>query len=727
MRKNTFIFLFISILILVSTSDPIFSENPAAPQESQASTETETTLLRLMGIIPSPASIDFVQEKTQSQLHNLVTEQRHSKTWNLSNRISQDMEAGLRMILSVDEDISARIRSLGRDSDVLERAVQAVEGAILSGSRIYVFGCQETGRWAKWLEGSIWRPFWQNLQAENKIWEKINSKVGESIESRFIGEMPGSDPSLIEPLAGWEDLMVTGRLQLDERGIEPGDVVFCVSASGESPAVIGTAYEALDQWTRRYPYDTEKIQKKLFFIFNNPETDLQSFDRSQAVLEEPGISKIDLTTGPQALAGSIRMQASTIDAFLIAQILQTALDRVLRPLLSKREMARLGFETPIVFSESLEVFSEILREAKKVIPAIARLTLLVEESILEDRFTSVLALKGLGTAFNDCAERGPASHLWPLDTVKTLPRRSRIQVWAPRPTLEEAWSLILGRPFRGLSVSSFKNRFEQEITDTSLLQSLLQSLTNAEDDQQFLYDFSFSDFNLRNRRAGKGDLGVLVSVSPEETLLRDQQSYFYKFVDSHLQNGARTVLLFITDQSEKDINKAIQKLKGFDADAKDVLIILPVDSKNDPLSINKLIALKIILNAHSSAILARSNRIIGNTKTVIDPNDPKSIDRGTAVIQSHVNEVLKNPDWVKHHGILKPISYGEANAVLFDTIGFIERNGDELDRSFDLSPCIIRILESMRMKKGLGPEESLSIAQDLGIQKYLNDVTTRVK
>jgi hypothetical protein len=727
MRKKTFIFFFFSVLILISSPDPVSPKNPVEPQEGRASTETETTLLRLMGIIPSPGSINFVQEKTQAQLHTLVTEQRHSRTWNLSGRISQDLEAGLRMILSVDEDISDRLRSLGQENDVLERAVQAVEGAILSGSKIYVFGCRETGRWAKWLEGSIWRPFWQNLKTEKKIWEKISSMVGESIENRLFGEMPGSDPSLIAPFVGWEDLMVTGRLQLAERGIEPGDVVFCVSASGESPAVIGTAYEALDRWTKRYPYEAEKIQKKLFFIFNNPEAALQSFDRSQAILEEPGISKINLTTGPQALAGSLRMQAATIDAFLIAQILQTALDRVLRPVLSKRDMAKLGFEAPVVFSENLGRFSDILREVKKVIPAIAKLTLFAEKAILQDGFTSYSGLKGLGTVFNDCAERGPAFHLQTLDTVKTLPRKSRIQVWAPRPTLEEAWTLILGRPFRGLSVPSYKNRFEQEITDTSLLRSLLQNLKNAEDDQQFLYDFSFSDFNLRNRGAGRKDLGVLVAVSPEETLLKNHQSYFRKFVDSHLRTGARTALLVITDRSEKEINRAIQKLKGFDPDKKDVLLVLPIESAHDPLLINKLTAVKIILNAHSSALMARSDRIIGNTNTLIDPNDPKSIDRGTATIQSHVNDVLKNPEWVKQHGILKPISYGEANAVLFDTIGSIRQNGGERERSFDLSPCIIRILESLRMKMGMGPEEALSISQDRGIRKYLNDVTTQIE
>jgi N-acetylmuramic acid 6-phosphate etherase len=524
MRKNIGIPLLLLSITLILSPFSISPRYRDMSQDSQSLTETETTLLKLLDIIPSPESIDFVQEKTPYQLHTLVTEQRHPKTWNLSDRISQDLEAGLRMLFTVDEDISAKLQSLAQQRDVLERAVQAVEEAVLSGNKIYIFGCRDTGRWTKWVESSIWRPFWKNLQTRKKIWAKVSSKVGDGIENHLIGEMPGADRSLISPLEGWEDVMLTGRLQLEEREIEPGDVVFGVSASGESPAVIGTIYEALDDWTRRHPYDAEKTQKNLFFIFNNPETVLLPFDRCQAVLEEPGISKINLTTGPQALTGSNRLQASTIDAYLIAQIIQTALDRTLRQSLSDKEMANLGFKTPVVFSEKLEEFPSILRDVKKIIPSIAKLTLLTEQAFQEERFTSFSALKGFGTVFNDCAERGPAFRLWPLDTVKTIPRKSRIQVWAPRPNLEEAWFVLLGRPFRGLVPSNYKNRLEQEILNDDLLQSISQSLKSAQDDQQYLYDFSFSDFNLRNRAAKKGDLGVLVVISPEEALLRNSES-----------------------------------------------------------------------------------------------------------------------------------------------------------------------------------------------------------
>ncbi|UCE42549.1 MAG: hypothetical protein JSV17_06225 [Candidatus Aminicenantes bacterium] len=723
-RKKHFIPLFILHFTLVALPAFLLASHQITSQESQAATEKKTSLLQLLDLIPSPESIDYVQTKIPFQLHNLLTEQRHPKTWNLSERITQDMEAGLRMLFAVDEDIEARFKALGQNSQVLERAVQAVEEAILNGHKIYLFGCQETGRWTKWVESSIWRPFWKDIQDRKKIWAKVSPKLGDAIEDRLIGEMPGADRSLINMLEGWEDLMITGRLQLEERGIDPGDVVFCVSASGESPAVIGTIYEALDQWTRRYPYDVPKIQKKLFFFFNNPEEVLLPLDRCQAVLEEPGITKINLTTGPQALAGSSRMQASTIDVFLIAQILQTAIDRALRPILSNKEMTTLGFKTPVVFAEKLGEFSEILKDVKKIIPTIAHLTTLTEKTIGNEHYVTYSALRGFNTVFNDCAERGVAFHDYPLDTVETMPRKSRIQVWAPVASQEEAWSTLLGRPFRGLSPLSYKNRLEKEVTNRDLTQTLSENLNMAEDDQQFLFDFSLSDFNLQNRRPEKGDLGILVVISPEETLLKDKESLVFRFVTQFLDKGARTAILFITEKKEKDIKKLARKIPGFDPDGKDILAILPWDSPNDPMLINRLTALKIILNAHSTAVMSKSGRVVGNSVTAVDSNNLKSIGRGTFLILSHVNDILKRPDWVKRHGIREPISYGEANAVLYDAIGFMNGKRDGIDQSYEVAFSIIRILESLRKNEAISHEEAWGIIRDMGLQQYLKDVTS---
>ena len=61
---------------------------------------TETSVLSLLNIKSSSQSIDFVNNKKQFQLHGLLTEQRHPQTWNLSSSIKENVEEGLKHILS---------------------------------------------------------------------------------------------------------------------------------------------------------------------------------------------------------------------------------------------------------------------------------------------------------------------------------------------------------------------------------------------------------------------------------------------------------------------------------------------------------------------------------------------------------------------------------------------------------------------------------------------------
>ena len=68
----------------------------------QAPADAKTGLLKLLGIEPSAESVDYVRTKTQFQLHTLLTEQRHPKTWPLGERVREDTLAGLKMLSSVD-------------------------------------------------------------------------------------------------------------------------------------------------------------------------------------------------------------------------------------------------------------------------------------------------------------------------------------------------------------------------------------------------------------------------------------------------------------------------------------------------------------------------------------------------------------------------------------------------------------------------------------------------
>jgi N-acetylmuramic acid 6-phosphate etherase len=686
----------------------------ARPQEIPPQT-ARAGLLKILGLEASPESIDYVQNKTQFQLHTLLTEQRHPKTWNLSERLQKDIPDGLKMLFSVDDDIVVRLEAMASDSQALEPLVSALEQAVLDRRRIYIYGCGATGRLAKQMESSFWRPFWRTLKADAKIWPKLESRLSPSLEEDLVGEMTGADRALISSLEGFEDLPLIGRLQLADRGIRRGDVVICVTEGGETSSVIGTVLAALDQWKESGVYDPAETRKKLFFIYNNPEERLLPFTRSRRVIEEPGITKINLTTGPQAITGSTRMQAATIETFVIGCALEEAAARVLGRTLSPKEMARAGFAGNTTISQRLAEFRPVLDEVKRNIPAIAALTTLESDTYRAGRFSTYLAGRAMITVFIDCAERSPTFRLFPLDTTAETERKCWIQVWTPASGLEEAWRSFLGRPFRGLAADIYLGPFEQEIEDAYLQRAALDSLKKAGDDQRFLYDFSFSEDNVRKRGPQKDDLGVLILVGPETESLRRADAPFRKFSGLCQENGAHLGLITVGGEPRTNMASLVPGISG-------PFIALDISSANDPFGFRRQVGLKMLLNAHSTALMTRLGRVIGNTMTNVSPSNLKLIGRATFLIQSHVNDLLSRPEWMRLNGRREPITYGEANVVLFDAIAFLKDRKETVGQTAEVALSIIRIVESLRQMRGLTNNEALEIVQKVGLNKYLTVV-----
>lgn len=52
-------------------------------------------------------------------------------------------------------------------------------------------------------------------------------------------------------------------------------------------------------------------------------------------------------------------------------------------------------------------------------------------------------------------------------------------------------------------------------------------------------------------------------------------------------------------------------------------------------------AVKVILNAHSTCIMGRLGRLVGNTMTNVSPSNLKLIGRATYLILLHVNATLE--------------------------------------------------------------------------------------
>ncbi len=664
---------------------------------SLSSTALASPILDLLQIQPSPQSEDYVANKKQFQLHELLTEQRHPKTWDLSYTISKNTGAGIQALLSVDEDISNKFIEMSKNTELLEQAAKAVENAILENKKIYIYGCGATGRLAKQMESSFWRPFWKKV-ASLPQWSSIKADFP-NIENSLVGEMTGADRALISSLEGFEDLQLIGKLQLQDHEIQAGDAVFAVTEGGETSSVIGTILTASREYT-----DELSAKQHLYFMYNNPDAVLLPLDRSRSVIENDSITKIRLFTGPQSITGSTRMQATTSETFVMGIILEHAVHQVLKNYLTQTELASLGF-TDATLKDRLLSFLPVQKAVYDLRDSISQLTDLESSTYAEKHFSTYFAQDALITVFIDSTERAPTFRLFPLDRSNDPQRKSWIQVWTPAQDKLEAWHNFLGRPFRGLSPDLYEKPFSTEIADPYLQRAALTSLKNAGNDQQWLYDFSFSTSNIENRGPTEGDLGVLALFSHEIGNVKDLSSPFAKWLTLFSKNKVAVILLPTAALSAQD--SSIQNVRSICPNA--LIVQLPLDISSDPLAVRQHIGLKMLLNAHSTAVMAKLGRVVGNTMTNVNPGNLKLIGRATFLIMSHVNDALPESN---------RISYSDANAVLFDAIDYAKKM-QKTGQNSEVGLSIIRILEALKNKRVLSWEETELLLQKDGLETYL--------
>ncbi len=655
----------------------------------------------LLGIVPSEESRDYVQTKQQFQLHTLLTEQRHPETMDLSRRIGADTVAGLQALFAVDRDVARTMDTVADDParlQLLQQASQSIQRALRDGHRIYFYGTGSTGRLAETLESGLWRPFWQRA-ATQPSWPKIEAALP-GIADRVRGEITGGDRALISSLEGFEDLQLIGRLQLQDHDIGTGDVVFAVTEGGETSAVIGTALRGAEV--------NANDSSRTWFVYNNPNAVLLPFERSRTVIEHPGITKVNLVTGPQSITGSTRMQATTTSLYALGVVMEDAIRALLSPLLDADEMRALGFGEATGIAARLRDFAQLQRDVASTAPSLAAWTDREAAAYADGKHATYLAARALMPVFVDVTERAPTFRLAPLDRIDAQERRSWIQVWTPADDAAQAWQALLHRPFHGLDPALYEAPFTDGIDDPYLRRAALRSLALAGEEQQHLYDLSWSQDNMRRGGPVEGDVGVAILLGDE--LPGDDSLDWLRAFDSA---GASTTLLRVSRSSLPDGFAAT--LAATSQGARILQLTLPAD---DPLELNQTIALKMLLNAHSTGIMAKLGRVVGNTMTAVQPGNLKLIGRATYLLQSHVNAVLASDAWRQAHGEHVPLPYADANAILFDIIE--QRRGDAtLSASPEVELCIVRVLESLRLGRAIGWNDAAALLRERKLDDYL--------
>jgi N-acetylmuramic acid 6-phosphate etherase len=530
----------------------------------------------------------FVEGEKAFRLGELLTESFHPKTRELSQTMERDIRAGIRLLQSVDEDIPLALdRILAQES--FANLVEALREAIVSRRRIFFTGCGATGRLSILLEAA-WREFWRGVD-----------QYGSQMVDLCISVMAGGDFALIKSVEGFEDFPVFGRHQLTEAGVDRDDVVVAITEGGETPFVIGTAWQGLETGA------------KVFFVYNNP-TDLlrRHVQRSREVIDEPRIGKLDLATGPMAIIGSTRMQATTTELLVVGAAIEMAMEKACLGLVGatprgclSRDRIGSGQTQGSAPTEASRVyqrrFSDLLSQlsADATVETISRLVQFEEAVYRQHGLVTYVTDSALLDVLTDTTERAPTFMLPPFrrngDTVSPV---SWAFVKDPLRPTPDAWREMLQREPRGLTWGPAVYR---QLNAPPALQANPPKLDNSE-----ILRFQIGNEIDSSRTRASASALVFIDLGGKGMHGTPHEGF------------ARTAAITVGPQAALP---AVEEQFHFSCD-------LPVS----PLRLWEHLAIKLILNTVSTATMVRMGRVVGNAMVWVSPSNKKLIDRGTRLI-----------------------------------------------------------------------------------------------
>ncbi|WP_372655148.1 hypothetical protein [Halobacteriovorax sp.] len=385
----------------------------------------------------------FLEVSHQFKLGELATEKQHPKTIGLSDLSKNSLELALSAVKEIELDLIDTALFKQKEINQFSLDVQEV---LSEGGRVFLCGCGATGRLSLALE---------------TIWNKSGAHKG-----RVLSFMAGGDVALIHSIENFEDHPDYGERQLSDLGFCESDLLIAITEGGETPFVIG-AVEAASKVSSKPPY----------FLYCNTDSILSSaVERSKKVLENPGIKKLNLSTGEMVLTGSTRMQASTILMLVTGQAIFGLNQEWVLKLKHKLESIDLNILKKFIVSES-----DIYKSNGGVV-------------YLTDAALGISVL-------TDTTERSPTFSLIPFEEndkdtpdVYSLCYLSLVGEEGAK----KAWSALLGRKPRSLewedtrALTALDRLYRFDISSTSF--SKRSSYCSGE---QFKFNISLEDNRLK--------------------------------------------------------------------------------------------------------------------------------------------------------------------------------------------------------------------------------------
>ena len=519
----------------------------------------------------------FIKEEIQFQLGHLPTEQPHPYTMDFSRTIQDNPARGIQLLLKTDADIPpvARRVLLGKPYSKL---VDSFGRILKDKKRLCFSGCGSTGRLSILLE-KMWREYWEDRAA---VSAGDAARYAESNDEFFINAnlacsiMTGGDRALIRSVEHFEDFNAFGRRQVSDYQLSEGDLLIAITEGGETSSVLGTAEQALARGCQ------------VFLIFNNPASILRkTIDRSRHLIEHPEVEVLDLFTGPMALSGSTRMQATTMEMLIIGSAMEEAL--VTAASSSYQGMDRMEH------ANRMAVLIEQLCSEKNL-ELMAKLASMESCLYKSDRRVVYLLSRFLLDVFTDTTERSPTFMLPPLRPADdhTAPV-SWSEAKDPSRSSNKAWFAMLRRAPRGIDWNERDYRFMQA-------------------PQTFI-----------DNPPSLGASEIARYMIGMENVDDGSSAWFLRICVGN-----------ITENIESTSNESLLHIGGADNSMQsDNVYSLTVDLPESPVYLWHHIAVKLVMNTISTASMGMMGRIRGNWMIQVDPTNKKLIDRATRIV-SHL-------------------------------------------------------------------------------------------
>jgi N-acetylmuramic acid 6-phosphate etherase len=565
----------------------------------------------------------FLQEARQFRLGGLLTEASHPRSAELSDVARRDAAAGLGILFDVDRDVVERFTAWSR-SDQPARLRDLLLDGLRAGGQIFFTGCGATGRLSIQL-ASIWRRFFQERRAAGVAGT-------EAWETRAVSVMAGGDYALIKAVEGFEDLVAFGRKQIADHGVGARDVVVAITEGGETSFVIGTAWQGLEAGAR------------VVFVYNNPDAQLrEQVVRSREVIDEPRIEKVNLTTGPMAVTGSTRMQATSVQLCVLLTVLEMVLAELLP---ADAATAVAGADVPAVLAAAFSSLRDNLA-APPLRDALARLVELEEGVYRSGGRATYFADRLAIDVLTDTTERSPTFCTPPFrkwDDPAASDSWSFLVV--PAPTSEEAWRRLLAREPRTIDWTEDEAR---RLTGDSVAERQLAVL--REIGHHELMRFRIGLDGLEHRPLRPGDVATAIVAEAEIPSLLREEGAFGSLLARAAAAGAQTAAIVLADSARlAALTAQAERIPG-----RPILVGVPLPPVHARLDPALRVGVKLALNALSTCIMVRLGRVLGNRMIYVVPSNLKLIDRATRYIRD-----------------LAGVSYEAACHALFEAVEHVE-------------------------------------------------------